>query len=298
MARMVRFLIVLTGLSLLGPPLAHAKRPTAPPAEPPADGTDTADAPEATDAPEAAPVDADADGDAAAAGAPAASVARAATHKKKRDDVAYGMGLRGRVVSMPGWMLGLFTKNNVPLLTLGHVGLELFRRHKNFQLMVSLSYQNMSPANGNWLGIDHDAATDVKYIQFKGLALYAIDVSFIWQTMFTDWIGMHYGAGIGVAYVAGSIQHNDSTVGCNDGNVSNLEQCHPPGVTCANGSCTPDSALQAGRGSYSEVPPAVPIVNVVLGVDFRVPSIRGWEAKIEGGFYDAFFVGAGVGYTF
>jgi len=42
----------------------------------------------------------------------------------------------------------------------------------------------------------------------------------------------------------------------------------------------------------------VPILNAVLGVDFRVPTLRGWEARIEGGFYDAFFLGGGVGYTF
>jgi hypothetical protein len=33
-------------------------------------------------------------------------------------------------------------------------------------------------------------------------------------------------------------------------------------------------------------------------VDFRLPQVRGWEAKLETGFYDAFFVGAAVGYTF
>jgi hypothetical protein len=48
----------------------------------------------------------------------------------------------------------------------------------------------------------------------------------------------------------------------------------------------------------ADVPPAVPIFNVQLGLDFRVPTIRGWEARIEGGFYDAFFLGGGVGYTF
>ncbi len=46
------------------------------------------------------------------------------------------------------------------------------------------------------------------------------------------------------------------------------------------------------------MPPALPIVNVLIGVDFRLPHVRGWEAKLEGGFYDAFFLGGGVGYTF
>jgi len=39
-------------------------------------------------------------------------------------------------------------------------------------------------------------------------------------------------------------------------------------------------------------------VNLLVGVDFRLPQVRGWEARIEGGFYDAFFLGGAVGYTF
>ena len=45
-------------------------------------------------------------------------------------------------------------------------------------------------------------------------------------------------------------------------------------------------------------PPVLPIINLVVGFDFRLPQVRGWEAKIEGGFYNAFFLGGGVGYTF
>jgi hypothetical protein len=50
--------------------------------------------------------------------------------------------------------------------------------------------------------------------------------------------------------------------------------------------------------ALADVPPAVPIFNVQLGVDFRVPKLRGWEARLEGGFYDAFYLGGGIGYTF
>jgi hypothetical protein len=283
MTRLARFFIVLTGLSLLGDARAGAT---------PADTGDSANtegATPATDTAEAPPAAEPADA------VPAVTATRAAAPKVS--EVLYGVGLRGRVVSVPGWMLGLFTKNNVPLLTLGHVGLELFRRHRNFQVAISFSYQNMSPANGNWLGDGKDAATDTAYVQFKDFSLYTADISFIWNNMFTDWFGMHYGAGIGAGIVHGSIQHNDS-VGCTDSNVGDLSQCHPALVMCANGVCTPDSALAPTRKKYPDVPSAVPIVNVVLGLDFRVPSIRGWEAKIEGGFYDAFFFGGGVAYTF
>jgi hypothetical protein len=163
----------------------------------------------------------------------------------------------------------------------------------------------MSPHEGNWLGSTNDPGIDTDYVRFKNFSLLALDISFIWHQWFTSWIGMHYGAGIGVAYVRGQILHDDSgynadgTVSmpyaCTEANVGDLTKCHPANVTCANGICTPESNL--GNKAYS-VPPAIPIVNVVLGLDFRVPSLRGWEAKIEGGFYDAFFFGGAVGYTF
>ena len=60
----------------------------------------------------------------------------------------------------------------------------------------------------------------------------------------------------------------------------------------------PDNPTDPHRFADPNVPPVLPILNMVIGIDFRLPQLRGWEAKIEGGFYDAFFLGGGVGYTF
>ncbi|HXU64473.1 MAG TPA: hypothetical protein VN962_22395, partial [Polyangia bacterium] len=54
-----------------------------------------------------------------------------------------------------------------------------------------------------------------------------------------------------------------------------------------------ETAFQSGS-----VPPAVPILNVDLGVDFRIPRVKGLEFRLDGGFYDTFFLGGGVGYAF
>ena len=67
-------------------------------------------------------------------------------------------------------------------------------------------------------------------------------------------------------------------------------------MACANGVCTPESALS--HNASSDVLPLIPIVNLMAGVDFRLPDVKGWEAKLEVGFYDAFFAGLGIGYTF
>jgi hypothetical protein len=212
-------------------------------------------------------------------------------------DLSYGVAARLRWVTVPGWLLNLFTKKNVPLSSWG-TGIELFRRKANFDFVLSFGYQNMSPSDGNWLGSGHNATTDTNFVQFKNLALYSVDAAFIWHTTFTDWVGMHYGAGFGLGIVGGAVVRTIDNDGmCTDANTGDLTQCHPANVTCTSSSCN-EAQLQTANHPSSQLPPALPIINVVLGLDFRLPKVRGWEARLEGGFFDAFYLGGGVGYTF
>jgi hypothetical protein len=237
------------------------------------------------------------------AGALAATPERAA-------NVSYGAGLRLRWVSVPKWMLNWFTKENVPLSSYAVAG-EFYRRKGEFDFIVSIGYQNMSPPDGNWLGKGHDPTVDTDYVQFKGLGFVGIDASFVWHTFINDWFGIHYGAGLGLGIVTGHmLRTSNGSPGCAT-NPGDYTKCYPiifEPQGCPSSGCS-DAALQA-RGAGPDdpgnphrftdpnLPPALPIVNVVVGVDFRLPRVRGWEAKIEGGFYDAFFLGGGVGYTF
>jgi hypothetical protein len=140
----------------------------------------------------------------------------------------------------------------------------------------------------------------------------------VWHTFFTDWVGMHYGAGLGLGIVTGHILRTSNGTGagptaatsslCNDATAGDYTKCHPIGAICPPSGCTdaslaalgpgPDDPQNPHRFTDPNVPPALPIVNVLVGFDFRLPHVRGWEAKVEGGFSDAFFLGGGVGYTF
>jgi hypothetical protein len=224
-------------------------------------------------------------------------------------DLSYGVAARLRWVSIPAWMLGLFTRENVPLSSWG-TGLELFRRKGNFDLVASFSYINLSPPDGNWLGKDpllHPAGVDTDLVQFRGLALYGLDVSILWHNFFNDWFGMHVGAGIGVGIVGGKILRT-SNFGCTEQNKGDLSQCHPMNVPCSTTSCSEqalnalpprmDSPTTPSRFTEPSVPPVLPIVNLLVGFSFRLPQVRGWEAKLQGGFHNTFFLGGGVGYTF
>jgi hypothetical protein len=198
-------------------------------------------------------------------------------------DLSYGVAVRLVWVSVPSWLLNQFTKKNVPLSSWG-TGIQAFRRKGNFDIALAFNYQNMSPPNGNWLGSSADPAIDVSYLQFKSFAMYGFDASFIWHAFFTDWFGMHYGAGVGIGILGGDIQRTkNQNMNCNAMNAGDPSKCTPG---------------PAAPFPLADVPAAVPILNAVLGVDFRVPTLRGWEARLEGGFYDAFFLGGGVGYTF
>jgi hypothetical protein len=224
-------------------------------------------------------------------------------------DLSYGVAARLRWVSVPAWLLNVFTKKNVPLSSWG-TGIEVFRRKANFDLVLSFSFVNMSPPPGNWLGDGHMASIDTDYVVFNNLSMLGADLSFVWHTNFNEWFGIHYGAGIGLAWVRGDILRISNS-GCTEANAGDINQCHPVGVT-PNGSdtlplppslttprtTTPDTPQQPHQFVDNNKPPVLPIVNLVFGVNFRLPQVRGWEARIEGGFSDAFFLGGAVGYTF
>jgi hypothetical protein len=294
-------LLTVTFSSLAGRAFAQtAAAPVQPVGAAPAAQTPATPAPAVTEAP------------APAADDTSPLVGTIAATGTRSPNVSYGVALRLRWVSVPSWMLNLFTKRNVPLSSYA-TALELMRRKGEFDFIVSVGYQNMSPGDGNWLGRGNVAATDTDYVQFKGLGFVGIDASFVWHSYLNDWFGLHYGAGLGLGIVTGQmLRTSDGSAGCTDGNAGNVAGCHPVGITCPNGICSDaalaglnpggnmstDSSTTPHRFIDPNVPPALPIVNVLVGVDFRLPHVRGWEAKIEGGFYDAFFLGGGVGYTF
>jgi len=199
-------------------------------------------------------------------------------------DLWYGAAARVRWVSVPHWLLDEFTKNNVPLSSWS-AGVELFRRKGNFDFALSFNYVNLSPPDGNWLGSSSDPASAVNFVHFDHFGMYAFDASFIWHTFITRWFGLRYGAGFGLGILTGHIVRTVLNDGqCNAQNAGNTSVCKPT----AN-----ETAFNSGS-----VPSALPILNVDLGVDFRIPRVKGLEIRLDGGFYDTFFLGGGVGYAF
>jgi hypothetical protein len=222
----------------------------------------------------------------------------------------YGVGARLRMTSVPKWLLGLFLDSSVPL-TSYTAGMEFFRRTGNFDLVLGLAYQPLSPDAGNWLGKGNPSSTDTDYIQFDGLAAYSFDAAFILHTAFNEYVGMHYGGGVGIGITTGRMLRTSNgsngpngTTGCAI-DPSNVTLCHP--VVCQTGPCTEgqlkateggtDGPMTPSRFSDNHIPTVFPIVNLITGLDFRVPNVPGFAVKFDMGyFFPYFFLGGSVAY--
>jgi hypothetical protein len=230
----------------------------------------------------------------------------AATSAHAEGAAVYGAGLRARWVSVPGWALSLATKQNEPLSSYGFGG-ELFRRKDGRDIAFGLTYQRMSPPDGNWLARGHDASLDTDLVQFRDFAIIGFDVSVIWRLPVREHVAFRYGGGLGLALIQGQVLRV-SAAGCTEQNAGDTRACRPR-YCPAQGPC-PESLHVMNEGRVDNgpadphrypdrnVPGAFPVLNLLAGFDFQVPQVKGLELRVEGGFYDAFFLGAGGVYLF
>jgi hypothetical protein len=219
----------------------------------------------------------------------------------------YGIGIRmPRWVTVPDWLLGAFFAESEAVSTFGAYGFELIRRKADFDLVLGLSYQNMSPADGNWLGRGRDPGIDTDFVQFRGFGIIGVDASFVGRRRFGQYLGMRYGAGLGLALIRGKVLRTSSAM-CTAANAGDERACRP--IVCQPTGCTEaqlaatEGNVDGGPGDASRfaepnVPGALPLINLSLGVDLRHPAIPGLEARLEGGFYNALFLGLAFNYIF
>jgi hypothetical protein len=205
-----------------------------------------------------------------------------ASLEEKPDEGAakLGVGVRVRYVSMPSAILDLFVEFSQPMSSVGFA-LEVVRRKRDFDIVFGLESEKTSPDDGFW-GEKGETpgqpGENPDFVQFDNFGLVSLDASFVWHKNFNEYVALRYGAGIGAGLVLGTIYQTDTE--CT--RVGDVSSCSTP--------------VGAPREESEDVPPVVPIVNLLLGV--RIKANDNLSFNIEGGFRDMFYFGAGGNYFF
>src|SRR6266545_3243871 len=212
------------------------------------------------------------DDDDAAAGEPAAAPAKegieaggfddyqtAEDRKKARVAVEYGVGLRFRTVFVPKPVLELFVDKASGGVFKPGIGLELTRRKGNFELVLGLEWENVSPKNGFWLDKGDDPSVPAEtpdFIEFNSLAWVTADLAFLFSAAMTEQLAFRYGAGLGIGVVTGEILQTDSL--CEPGtNAGNIQQ-----------NCM-ENPNAAQINEPADLPPVFPVVDLVIGLQWK-----------------------------
>ena len=227
-----------------------------------------------------------------------------------------GFAARWRYVSVPSWFLGLFSQKNKALSTFNCWALEgYWRKHdkddhnRTWEIVASVGYQDMSPPDGFWLGKGKQLTQDTDLVQAKGLGLITFDAAYVLRQYFSPYFGIHYGAGLGLGYVRGKVLRTSATCNPSTGDCEvvipgvcggQYPPCDEQQIKASESSGGRDlGPINPHRYQETSVPSAIPIINLLFGLDFPIPlpDKSNLEFRLEGGFYDAFFIGLTAGYV-
>ena len=192
-----------------------------------------------------------------------------------------GLGVRVRQVHVLESMLELFF-GDVPGST-SHIGFgaELIRQKGNFALTLGIEYEQLSAAEGLWLEKGEENELDPDFVEFDDFAWIAADVNFIWRSDLTSMFSIRYGVGLGVGLILGEVLRTDHR--CASAELS-LDNC-------------PVDADGRMRFVEDDIPPVFPVVNMIVGAQFR--PIANLAVNLEGGIRSVTpFVGTSVAYLF
>jgi hypothetical protein len=227
------------------------------------------------------------------------------------DDHKYELAARVRGIFLTPLMLSPIAGTNSSLDSLA-IGTEFVVRHRTYDVVASLDFSFIDVSDGNFLGTGRDPSQDTHYFQFGDfgqLTFISADVSIIGHTALGRFVELRYGAGLGLGGFAGNIKTINNGRQCNAMNYKDGSQCYPhtPDGRVDIPLGRPDSeakllqtekpgaidlADDPHRHISQSVPPVVPVINVVLGLRFKVA--RHFAFDIEAGFRDMMFIGASL----
>lgn len=204
----------------------------------------------------------------------------------KEESAKMGIGLRLRQVHILEQMLELFVGDAPGSTAQIGFGAEFIRQKGNFALSIGVEYEKLEAAEGLWLEKGDSVPQDEPdKIEFDNFGWVGVDVNFTWNANLTSMFSLRYGAGLGVGLVLGNALRTDF-------------RCATAELEEGDGLCD-NSPMPEGedRRDVEEIPPVFPIVNMIIGAQFRPTD--NIAINVEGGFRTLFpFAGGSVAYMF
>jgi hypothetical protein len=214
--------------------------------------------------------------------------AKVVTYKRSHT-AQYGLGVRARYVTVPNFLLEAFLQHATYMQSFTAIGAELVRRRGNFDVVFGLEYDAIAPEPGLYQETSDsllacgqgDESQCPDFVTGEDLALLGVDASFLWHLEVHPVVQLRYGAGIGLGVVLGEVVQHD-------------RQCGPG--TSTGDLDDPKACQDLMRSKKADIPPVVPIVNLLVGARFKLHDQI--SLNVEAGFRDMFFFGGGLNYLF
>lgn len=140
---------------------------------------------------------------------------------------------------IPAGMIEIFVQHS-PSVSNPQAGLELTIRRDSFEIIASAWYADFT-TEGPFLA-NGDPPDDVE-IMDSSLRTVMVGATFMWSTMFNDYIGLEYGLGLGVGYVFGDLVRTEAYPSDNGG----FAPCTTPIVGGGPGGAQPGDAIDVSR---------------------------------------------------
>jgi len=200
-----------------------------------------------------------------------------AEDKQRKIAPEFGLGVRVRTIYIPKFVIELFYEEATSSVFKPGFGLEFSRRKGNFELVIGVEYENLSPSDGFFLGKDSNPNVPEQapdYIEFDDFSWVAADVAFLFNAPLNKQLSFRYGAGLGVGVVLGEVRQTDSTCAANTDDIQTDCMRNP-------------NAMQVNEAA--DLPPVLPVVDLLAGLQWR-PAEK-FTINLEGGLRSVPFLG-------
>lgn len=142
---------------------------------------------------------------------------------------------------IPSGMVEIFVQES-PSISNPQAGLELTIRRDSFEIIASAWYADFT-TEGPFLA-NGDPPDDVEIID-SNLRTVMVGATFLWSTMFNDYIGLEYGLGLGVGYVFGDLVRTEAYPSNNGG----FAACTTPPAGGTAGDAQPGDSIDVSRSN-------------------------------------------------